>query len=93
MAVNLTLIAAEAFNEIVLRHLQNEGLASAEKTQQAFYQAFQNLYDAPDEELFFENETHTNINKAIVGKEYMFLYQNIGGEAIILNICHTSRKP
>lgn len=93
MAVNLTLTASEALNEIVLRHLQNEGLASAENIEQLFYQAFENFANSPDEELYFENESGADISKALIGKEYVFIYQNTGDDTTILNICHKSRNP
>lgn len=95
MAVNLTLIASETLNEIILHHLQNESLVSAERIEQSFYRAFENTLNAPDEELFFEDESsaNTDISKALVGKEYVFIYKAAGNETTVLNICHVSRNP
>jgi plasmid stabilization system protein ParE len=95
MEVNLTLIASEALNDIVLHHLQNEGLASAEKWEQDFYQAFRNLSSgsSPLPEQMFETEISADVDiyKSGVGEDYQFIYVVANNSITILNICHTSR--
>jgi plasmid stabilization system protein ParE len=89
MAPKLTINASETLNDIVLHHLQEEGLAKAEAIEQSFFDHFK---------MDFSNNTssftlHNGLFAAANGSYLIVYHQLPSKEAIVLTIVHHSRAP